>query len=174
MTNAPTLYDQDFVAWTKEQAAGLRAAARTGNNRALDWENLAEEVEDLGRAVRYELRSQLTRIIRHLLKLQQSSAREPRLGWKESIREARSEIEDLLSDNPSLRRDLNRLVAEQVPRAAKLAIADLEDYGELDPSRRELLRSASYTAGEILGDWFPPEPIRPEPDSAARPRSRRR
>jgi hypothetical protein len=62
-----SLYDEDFVRWTEEQAAALRQAK--GSNLPLDWENLPEEIESLGRSDRRELRSQITRILRHLLKL---------------------------------------------------------------------------------------------------------
>ncbi len=52
MTDLKTLYDEDFVAWAEHQAEALRAAARGGSNQALDWENLAEEIEDLGKSLR--------------------------------------------------------------------------------------------------------------------------
>ena len=62
------LYDQDFVLWTEKQAAALRAAK--GSNLPLDWENLAEEIASLGKSDRRELRSQIRRVLRHLLKLE--------------------------------------------------------------------------------------------------------
>ena len=153
-----TLYDEDFLAWSKAQAAALRAAARGGSNQQLDWENLAEEVEDLGKSVRRELRSQLRRIIRHLIKLGHSRAIDPRRGWAESIVEARAEIEDLLEASPSLRAELGPDIAAQATRAITLAIGDLQRYEQLEPSDLARLRAASYTAEQILGDWFPPEP----------------
>jgi hypothetical protein len=52
MTALKTLYEDDAAAWAEQQAAALRAAARGGSNRALDWENLAEEIEALGAAQR--------------------------------------------------------------------------------------------------------------------------
>ena len=126
----------------------------------LDWENLAEEVEDLGRSVRHQLRSQLTRIQRHLIKLGHSPARNTRRGWRESVREARAEIETLLNENPSLKNDLDRFTAEQLPQAIKLASLDLEDYRELNATRRTSVYAAFFTEDEILSDWFPPEPPR--------------
>jgi hypothetical protein len=39
-------YDVDFYAWTRDQAAKLRAAAAAGSNLPVDWENLAEESDD--------------------------------------------------------------------------------------------------------------------------------
>jgi len=48
MPNVKTLYDEDLVAWSRQQAEALRSAARTDSNQQLDWENLAEEIESLG------------------------------------------------------------------------------------------------------------------------------
>ena len=65
-----TLYDEDFVAWSKQQAEALRAAARGGSNQQLDWENLAEEIEDLGKSLRSATAAaKSVRIIQHLVKL---------------------------------------------------------------------------------------------------------
>jgi hypothetical protein len=160
MADTRTLYDQDFVAWTEQQAEALRAAGRGSTNQPLDWENLAEEIDDLGRSVRHELRRQLTRIQRHLIKLGHSPAKYPRRGWRESVREARSEVETLLNENPSLKGEVDRFAAEQLSQAIKLAVADLEDYRELDLARRRTVLSTSFALDEILGGWFPPEPPR--------------
>jgi hypothetical protein len=35
MTDSKTLYDQDFVAWTEQQADALRSAARGSTNQPL-------------------------------------------------------------------------------------------------------------------------------------------
>jgi Domain of unknown function DUF29 len=58
MAKLKALYDEDFVRWTKEQAAALRRAKNlppagtVGSNLPLDWENLAEEIESLGKSER--------------------------------------------------------------------------------------------------------------------------
>jgi hypothetical protein len=91
MADAGELYDRDFLRWTEQQATALRHAAKD-SNLPLDWENLAEEIESLGKSQRAALRSQLRRILRHHFKLEASPAIEPRRGWKESIRDARVEI----------------------------------------------------------------------------------
>jgi len=158
MTDNNNLYDRDFVAWTEQQADALRSAARGATNLTLDWENLAEEVESLGRSDRRELRSQLYRIIRHLAKLQFSPAAEPRRGWRESIIDGRAEVELLLADSPSLRPQLEAFVADGTARAIKRALADLTEFGDIDAVRRGALSAAHYTVDEVLGDWFPPQP----------------
>src|SRR5262249_21247609 len=100
MPERTKLYDQDFFLWTQEQAAALRHAK--GANLPLDWENLAEEIESLGKSLRAELNSQIRRILRHLLKLEASPATDPRAGWRTTVLDARTELEDLFEDSPSL------------------------------------------------------------------------
>jgi hypothetical protein len=160
MPATKTLYDEDFVAWTEQQARALRAAGRSGSNEPLDWQNLAEEIEDLGKSNRRELRSQILRILRHLIKLQFSPALDPRRGWYESIVDARSEIELLLRDSPSLRRQISRMAADEIDSAIKLAIFELDKFGERDAGTTAALQSARYTPEQIMGDWFPREPPR--------------
>jgi hypothetical protein len=77
--SAAQLYEEDFVRWTEEQSSALRDAAGVGTNLPLDWENLAEEIESLGRSQRYELRSRLAVILEHLIKLEHSLAIDPRV-----------------------------------------------------------------------------------------------
>ena len=96
MAEPTNLYDRDFVAWSRQQAEALRAAACDGSNQVIDWQNLAEEIEDLGKSVRRELENQIRRIVRHLLKLEYSRNRA--VAGTESIVDARAEIEDLLEE----------------------------------------------------------------------------
>jgi hypothetical protein len=158
MADARTLYDEDFVAWTEQQAEALRSAAHGSTNQPLDWENLAEEIESLGRSDRRELHSQIYRIIRHLAKLQLSSADDSRRGWRESVVDARMQIELVLADSPSLRRELERIVAAQTPKAIKRATFDLGEFGEVDPATVRALQRTRYTVDQVLGDWFPADP----------------
>ncbi|WP_439637874.1 DUF29 domain-containing protein [Gloeomargarita lithophora] len=101
-----SLYDQDFYAWTQEQANYLRA----GKFELLDRENLGEEIESLGKQQRQELRHRLGILLGHLLKWHyQPSARSK--NWKYTIREQRREIERHLRDNPSLKPYLSEAIA---------------------------------------------------------------
>ena len=149
------LYEEDFVRWTEEQAEALRQAARNGTNLPLDWENLAEEVESLGRSERRELRNRIAVILEHLLKLQFSPALDPRPSWMETIERERATIERLLEDSPSLRSELAGMIAAETPRAARLAARSLEHYGEIELTEGTKLRAPDYTVDQVLGDWFP-------------------
>src|SRR6266436_557631 len=148
------LYEEDFVRWTEEQSSALREAARFGTNLPLDWENLAEEVESLGRSQRHELRSRIAVILEHLLKLEHSPATDPRRGWMETIARERLEIEIQLDDSPSLRGDAGRMVLEETSRAIRHATAALVRYGEAPPEAIAKLAASSYTEDQVLGDWF--------------------
>lgn len=158
MTDLKTLYERDFVAWAQQQAQALRGAARDGSNQLLDWEHLAEEIEDLGRSQRSALRSQIMRIIQHLVKLEYSPSVEPRNGWRRTIRLARLQAQKRIEDNPSLKPELGRFVEDETKRGIELAIADLEEHAETDELDALVLRRARYTEQQVLGDWFPEQP----------------
>jgi hypothetical protein len=166
MTAVKSLYDEDFFAWSQQQAKALRSAARGGSNYELDWENLAEEIDALGRSERRELASRLSLIIEHLVKLNHSSARYPRRRWRETVRRERAEVERVLEDNPSLRRKVPDLINKETPRTVDRVVGDLAERGELSRSLRQSLKAKTYLdlfgyrEDQILGDWFPPEPER--------------
>jgi hypothetical protein len=159
MSGTKTLYDTDFLAWSKVQAEALRALARGRSNQVLDWENLAEEIESLGVSQKTALRSQMRRIVRDLLKLEFSPAVAPRRGWCESINEARSEIEDLLETSPSLKGELGGAIPMALRQGSKLA-SDLAGYREIDAATLTRIRAKTYSEEQLLADWFPPEPAK--------------
>jgi hypothetical protein len=158
MTDLKTLYETDTAAWSEQQASALRAAARGGSNQGLDWENLAEEIEGLSKSLRLGLRSQISRIIQHHVKLAHSPAVDPRRGWRRTIGQARLEISHILEDSPSLKREIPRLIEEETGRALQQAIRDMEEYQEIDRLELPTLRKVSFTEDQVLGDWFPEEP----------------
>jgi hypothetical protein len=149
------LYEQDIVRWSAEQARALRGAgmARTNTPDPIDWDNVAAEIESLGRSERSALRSRLASIIEHLMKLQASPAELPRNDWMDSIDAQRREIERLLEDSPSLRGEVPGLIEGETPRARRAVLRTLVRYGEQPATD---LGQLSYTEEQVLGDWFPP------------------
>jgi hypothetical protein len=146
-------YDDDFFAWTQHQAAVLREIAVADNR--LDRENVAEEIESLGRDQRDAVRSQVHRIIEHLLKLQYSPAAQPRLGWMRSIADARRILGDKLS--ATLRRDIEAHLVELYDDARYQAELALQEYGEVEAAKR-FPPECPYTLDKILERRWYPEP----------------
>ncbi len=95
------LYETDFYQWTQTRAAALRAK----DLAALDLDHLAEGIKSLGASDRRAIHRRLTVLTQHLLKLgYQPQERGTRgAGWRSSIRNARRQIELILTDSPSLR-----------------------------------------------------------------------
>jgi hypothetical protein len=149
------LYQEDIVLWSADQARALRnaGAARINTPDPIDWGNVAEEIESLGRSERNALRSRLGVILEHLMKVTASLRKAPRRGWLETILAQRVEIERLLADSPSLRQDIARFIAEEIPRARKSLTANLALHHETPTTDLNQLR---YTEEQVLGDWSPP------------------
>jgi hypothetical protein len=152
-TRVADLYDEDYYAWTRDQARALRRLADSRWNGPLDLEHLAEEVEDLGNTQRNAVLSQVERIIEHLLKLEHSREVEPRRGWIVSIDDARRELEKHLT--PKLRRELEAALPELYRRERKRTARKLALYGE--PEAAEALPlDCPYTVEQIVDeDWLP-------------------
>jgi len=144
-------YDDDFYAWTQYQADVLRSL-RIRDNR-FDREHLAEEVADLGKSERDAVRSQVRRILEHFLKLAYSPAEEPQSDWVVSILDARASLDDKLS--PTLRLDVEQVLAKQYSVARRQAAAALRKYGEINAISR-IPATCPYTLDQVLADdWYP-------------------
>jgi hypothetical protein len=147
-------YDTDIVVWSAHQAELLRrrAAGELVNDAAIDWPNVAEEIDSLGKSQARELSSRIAAILLHLMKLQASPAAAPHAGWRDTILEQRDEIERLLADAPSLRGRIPGVIAAETVRARRRAHTALADYGEqpcLD------LEAIAYTQDQVIGPWLP-------------------
>lgn len=121
------LYDRDFYTWALQQADALRRR----DFGAVDWENIVEEVEDLGRRHADSLGSQYARIIEHLLKLEYRRPGEtrPLAGWQISVDNARFEIKKLLRNNPGLKSNRDEIFAHAWDDARGVAIAAFVGVG---------------------------------------------
>jgi len=102
------LYSTDFYTWCLDQAALLE----TRDADALDWDNLAEELQVLAGSERRALRHHLQGLILHLLKWQyQPSMRQTGHSWETSIRNHRRESCYLLEDNRGMRQHVPAILA---------------------------------------------------------------
>jgi hypothetical protein len=141
-----TLYDLDFCAWTAEQAALLRA----GRLDQLDIDNMAEEIETLGRSEKRELVSRLAVLLTHLLKWQYQPGY--RSGsWRTTIRLQRDEVAEHLGENPSLRATLDATIATAYRRARTQA------EGETGLPDKTFPATCPYPFTDAMRDDFWPE-----------------
>ena len=146
VTRTRVRYEDDLFAWTQEQAALLRA--RAGD--AIDWENLAEEIESMGRSDRRELKSRLGVILLHLLKWQGQPALRG-ASWRKTLRTQRREIRDLLAQSPSLRREVPGMMREAYADAVKDAIDDTGLRADVFPG------TCPYAPDDVLDEDHLPD-----------------
>lgn len=144
--NKQSLYETDFLRWIETTVEKLRD--RDYSN--VDWENLIEEIETMGRSERKSLKSNLVIVLLHLLKWQYQPER--RSGsWKGSIAEHRLRIRDELKDSPSLKPYLEEVFAQCYADAIVRASAETGLPAEVFPP------SCPYTSTEVLDAGFLPE-----------------
>lgn len=140
-----SLFTRDYAAWALQQAADLRAGA-WGN---LDRDNLAEEVESLGRSERNEIESRLVVLLAHLLKWKFQP--EKRSGsWEGTILEQRTRISRRLAESPSLKNFPSEILAEEYE------IARLNAAGETGLDRAAFPSTCPFTLAQILDKSFLP------------------
>jgi len=138
-------YDDDFFAWTQEQARLLRG----GEFADVDSSNLAEEIKSMGKSDRREIRSRLVVLLTHLLKWQfQPGGRTT--SWSGTIIEQRYQIDLVLADSPSLRTLVPEALDGAYRRACRLAAV------ETDPAEAIFPSTCPYTPDQILTDDFLP------------------
>jgi len=147
------LHDEDFYAWTREQAEALRRLADGEAEVAIDWDNLVEEVEGLGDEALESVWSQLERLIPHLLKLEHSPSPRPRRQWLLSVNQARRVIRRRWS--PTIERKITPELTRIYRAGLKDARLELADQGEIEAARA-LPAELPYRLDQLLEeDWYP-------------------
>jgi hypothetical protein len=141
-------HDVDFYRWTQEQAALLRGMSR--DTCPLDLDNLAEEIEALGRAEIRINSSLLHRVVVRLLK----SVIDPDTPSDEPLFEetVASQGDAVLAFSPGLKQ---RIDLEKIWRAAcNGAIRSMEKRGVTIPA---LPANCPLTLDELLDPEFDPD-----------------
>ena len=150
-TSPEQLYEEDFYAWTRHQAAALRRWQSSRPNLDLDLAHIAEEIADLGKEQQGSLRSWTMRIIEHLL-LEHSPATEPRRHWAREVSGFRTEINTRLTK--TLRADLARRLPTLYDQTRRRLAIQLQRFGEPDTAAR-FPPTCPVTLAQVIGDWWP-------------------
>lgn len=141
-----TNYDSDFFAWANEQAALLRSGAMT----QADIENIAEEIESMGRAEKREFVNRLTVLLLHLLKWRFQPGKRGS-SWETSINVQRIQTSAHLADNPSLRGK----VADCIAAAWQVAL--LEAANETGLPKQTFPAACPYSFEQLMDRDFWPD-----------------
>jgi Domain of unknown function DUF29 len=138
-------YLVDFSSWINQTAQLLRERRW----HEIDVPHLIEEVEDLGKSERRGIASQLTRLLLHLLKWHYQPQRRSD-SWLDSITDARTQIELVIEDSPSLRSYPAEQLKESYQRArrqaAKQTSMEISMFPDECPYPLELV---------LAEDWLP-------------------
>lgn len=143
------LYDEDFWSWTPEQAAALRRR----DLDAVDWENVIEEIETLGRSEEHAWSSYCTNVISHLLKMEHSPRGVGRDHWRKKIVTWRDEMFKLLRHHPGLKAKLDEMLAEAWEDGRRQGIRMLVEH--TDPSSRAATKALRWHWEERLPEECP-------------------
>ncbi|PSB18987.1 DUF29 domain-containing protein [Phormidesmis priestleyi ULC007] len=144
-TALKTQYETDYLKWIETTLEKLRSR----DYDSVDWENLIEEIEDMGRSEQRSLKSNLIVVLVHLLKWQFQPDR--RSGsWGGSIVEHRRRIQEAVDDSPSLRPYLESIFDGCYLQAVKQAKAETGLSSETFPQQ------CPYELVEVMSDEFLP------------------
>ena len=144
-TPPKNLYEADYLQWLETNLGNLR----NKNYAQVDWENLLEEIEDMGRSEKRSLKSNLIIVLLHLLKWQYQPERQGG-SWERSIIEHRRRIKEALKDSPSLKPYLTNILEESYTESVKQAKAETRLPLETFP------QECPYSLTSILDDGFLP------------------
>ena len=147
-TRPTAAYEADFHAWTKDQAARLRDL----RPNSIDWENVAEEIESLGRSEKREIESRMGVLLVHLLKWAHQPERR-KLGWRATITEQRRKLARAVEESPSLGAYPETVLADEY-EVARARAAD-----ETDLPEETFPVTCPFTIEEVLDPGFWPEAV---------------
>jgi hypothetical protein len=141
------LYENDFFAWTQEQAKLIKKKAFD----KLDITNLLEEVISMGKHEKRELASRLDVLLMHLLKWKYQPSHRV-VSWELSIKEQRRQIYYHLEDNPSLKSPKH--LKATFERAYEIALYEAAKETKL--SYNAFPKVCEWTIAQVLDDNFLP------------------
>jgi hypothetical protein len=119
-----SLYESDYLLWTQETIAKLKAR----DFDHVDFENLIEEIEDLGRSYRDELESRLDVLLSHILKRLYVPLVNDYNSWERTIREQRKQIRRRLEKSPILKNYLPEVFDDIWEDVIKEVREDYQQY----------------------------------------------
>ena len=126
--NRTALYDDDILVWSEQQAAALRHVAQTlrGVSNEIDWDNVAEEIECVGRSEFAAVLGFVRLILAHVIKAVSVPKTSSVLHWRKEVVAFHRDLLDRIAPSMIVRIDLDKLWRQ----AGKQADADLAVHGQ--------------------------------------------
>jgi hypothetical protein len=120
-------YEADILEWSEHQASALRdlARKRPDLSNVIDWENVSEEIEDVGRSQFLAVQSLARQILIHVIKAVSLPDDQSILHWRSEVGAFHRSLLDRITPSMRARLDLTRLWEQ----AVKQAELDLAAYG---------------------------------------------
>ncbi len=137
-------YESDVHQWAVEQAAHLRA----GRLEALDLENIAEEIDSVGRSEKREIESRLEVLLMQLLKWQFQPEKRTK-SWQRTLKVQRRSLKAVILENPSLKNWPELKLADSYDAAALAAEKETGLAFETFPE------TCPFTIVQIMDETFP-------------------
>lgn len=150
--HARELYHSDAYAWSVEQSDALRRR----DFAAVDWDNVIEEIQSVGRTEKRIWTSKCANAIEHLLKIEHAKLATPAEveGWENEVQRFRRQMVSVIVDNPRLQNlypEMFRAAWQQGRNAALDALASYDVEHNLEPDKR----SARKARGRSLPSSCP-------------------
>ena len=167
-----SLYQRDGWSWAKQQAEALRRR----DLQAIDWDNVIEEIESVGRAERGKWVSHCAQALEHMLAVEHWKAATARdlQHWETEIRAFRIGMAIAIDENPGLQGEYTEMLALAWRAGRASAVERLAGYAADEQgtgSPRSHLRAANaqlpddcpYLA-EHVAAYDPKRDKQPRPD----------
>ena len=156
LQNLKQLYNKDFYQWIMENVELLK----NKEFDLVDWENVIEELESMGRSELSSATSFMTAILEHLYKYEHFRENETMgNGWIKSILNSRYRLIKIFNKNPSLEKKAEESISEAWEDSIKKMITWFKYpenhhlakkyFGKI-PTEQDFPKICPYTFQQIL------------------------
>lgn len=120
--NLKELHEADFNLWVE----AMKTKIKNRDTETMDWDNLLDEIDDMGKSEKRSLDSYMQRLVEHILKLEYWTEEKERCqkGWIREVVNFRTRIERVLRKNPSLKNYLQQEYENVFNDAVKVVRCD--------------------------------------------------
>ena len=122
------LYERDFYSWSVQQVEALQRR----DFAAIDWDNVIEEIGDLGKEQRNRWETYCARVIEHMLKIEyyREATEKVLKHWMREAMDFRQEMAELIEKNPGIKGQYDEMLADAWKRGREYAQRRLAEYAE--------------------------------------------